>query len=119
VPRSYKESKEGIVTSITVVGILTDVLCFTAIGLNVVSYHINVRARRVLKDCKKLEDKMNNTIRNTIADAWRGGLEQAANVVAALLEQPEKSGTDPATLLRAESVIHDIIRELKEQEAVK
>lgn len=68
------------------------------------------RMRRAVNSLRQLN-------KETILDAWRGGLEQAAATVAALAEHTWESGSDVATLLYAEKEIHALIHAVKEERA--
>ena len=86
------------------------VVALCAFGVSNTAWFYARRMKRSLQALSQLR-------KDILLDAWRGGLEQAAKAVDALIEHTWLSGADVKTLLLAQAAIQDLIREVKEEGA--
>jgi hypothetical protein len=82
------------------------VLAMSALYMNGILWMFIRRNRR-------LEKQMRASTKQTIVDAWRGGMEEAARVVGTLAERPYSTEPECSAILHAEQIIHERIREMQ------
>jgi hypothetical protein len=88
--------------------IVTLVMALTSLAANGFTWRNIKRTQRNLDAIPPLR-------RQTIHDAWRGGLEEAARAVGTLAERPYDTEPECGAILHAERVIHERIRAMKKE----